>query len=119
MNKFFKGVAICAAGMIMEAGSPVFSQDNQTQDNQTDSIVEKKPEMKWLYGTLAQVAFAKGFIKLFNDQGYTTIEVNDKTVITIEGKKTGLDELSTEDSVRVQCYSPEPGRYVAASITKS
>ncbi len=116
MKRFFRVVAICAAGIIMGAGAIVYSQYNQTE---TDSTIKKEPEKKWLYGSVSQVAFAKGFIKLFNDQGYTTIEVNDKTIITIEGKKTGLDELSTEDSVRVLCYIPEPGRYVAISITKS
>ncbi len=114
MNKFSKVFVICAAGIIMGAGSFVYSQDNQT-----DSADEKKPKTKWMYGSVSQVAFAQGFIKLFNDQGYQTIEITDKTTITIEGKKAGLDELDTEDAVRVQYYSPEPGKYVAISINKS
>ncbi len=112
MKRLFRALVICAAVIIIGTGLPVYSQDNQT-----DTSVEE-PKTKWVYGSVAQVAFAKGFIKLFNDQGYQTIEITDKTTITIEGKKAGLDELHGEDSVRVQYYCPEPGRYIAVSINK-
>jgi len=89
-----------------------------TQENQTDSP-SNTAELKWMYGSVSQVAFAKGFIVVFSDQGYSTFEVSEKTVISIGAKKASLADIKTEDSVRVQYYCLEPKKCLAVSISES
>jgi hypothetical protein len=113
MNKYRNVIILATLTMVLALGAAGYSQENQT-DAKTS-----QPELKWLYGNVAQVAFAKGFIMVFSDKGYMTFEVADNTIISIGPKKVGLESIKTEDSVRVQYYSPEPGRYIAVSISES
>jgi hypothetical protein len=113
MNKFRSIFALATLTLILALGATGHSQENQT-DSPADT-----PELKWMYGSVAQVAFAKGFILVFSDQGYSTFTVTDKTVISIGPKKVGLEAIKTEDSVRVQYYCSEPKKCVAVSISES
>jgi len=89
-----------------------------SQENQTNSTVST-PELKWMYGTIAQVSFVKGFVLVTTELGYLTVTVPDNTTIMIGPKKASLDEIKTEDLVRIQYYCPEPGKYTALSISES
>jgi hypothetical protein len=113
MKKLINIVVMAFAAMIMVLGKPGYPQENQTIPQ------EKGPELKWIYGSVAKVSFTAGYIVVFSDQGYTNFKVTDKTAISIGPKKVGLDDINTEDSVRVQYYSPEPGKCVAVSISES
>jgi hypothetical protein len=99
--------------MIHPLARSAFCQENQT------SSQASQPEYKWMYGNVAQVGFAQGFILVFSDKGYINLKVLDNTTISIGPKKVGLESIKTEDSVRVQYYSPEPGKYIAVSISES
>ena len=113
MKKIINVITLATAAMILALGKASYSQENQTIPQ------VKPPELKWMYGSVAQVAFTAGFIVVFSDQGYSAFKVADNTTISIGFKKVGLDEIRTEDSVRVQYYCPEPGKCVAVSINES
>ena len=113
MNKYRNVIILAALTMILALGTTGYTQENQT-DSPGDT-----PELKWMYGSISQVAFAKGFIVVFSDRGYTTFAVSDKTIISIGAKKVGLEDIKTEDSVRVQYYCTEPKKCVAVSISES
>ncbi|MFH0828049.1 MAG: hypothetical protein V1919_02655 [Candidatus Omnitrophota bacterium] len=113
MNKYSRVTALIVAAIILTLKTPSYSQENQT--NSTVSM----PELKWMYGTVSQVSFVKGFILVITDQGYLTVTVPDNTTIMLGPKKASLDEIKTEDMVRIQYYCPEPGKYTAVSISES
>jgi hypothetical protein len=113
MTKNSKIFVLLLAIIALTLATTSYSQENETISQ------EKTPELKWMYGSVAQVAFAKGFIVVFSDQGYLTLAVNDNTKIYIGPEKVGLEEIKTEDSVRVQYYCAEPGKCVAAMISES
>jgi hypothetical protein len=112
MKKTFNIIALAAA-LILLLGKASYSQENQT------IATEKPPELKWMYGSVAKVAFTEGVIVVFSDQGYSTFKVTDSTAISIGPKKVDLDDIKTEDSVRVQYYCSEPKKCVAISISES
>jgi hypothetical protein len=113
MNKNLKILVLLLAAISLAPDTKSYSQENQNISQQ------KTPELKWLYGSVAKVSFTAGYIVVFSDQGYTTFKVTDNTAISIGPKKVGLDEIKTEDSVRVQYYCPEAGKCLAISITES
>ena len=113
MNKHSMAFTLAIITITLALGTTAYTQENQTDPP------ANTPELKWMYGSVSQVAFAKGFILVFSDQGYTAFAVNDKTVISIGPKKAGLEDIKTEDSVQVQYYCPEPGKYVAVAISES
>lgn len=76
-------------------------------------------QTKHLSGTVAQVEFVEGFIVVFSDSGYITVQVGPDTLITRGSQKISLDDIDTGDSVMVQYNNPEPGIYVAVSIRDS
>ncbi|MGE5308031.1 MAG: hypothetical protein ACM3OC_03005 [Deltaproteobacteria bacterium] len=79
-----------------------------------------KPELKWITGTVSQVAFAKSFLLVITEKGYLKFDVkDDETVIRIGGEKADLSEIDPEDSVRIQYYSPKPGQYTAVFVSMS
>ena len=113
MNKYLMTIILAIVTIILALGTIGYTQENQTDPS------ANTPEVKSMYGSVSQVAFAKGFIVVFSDQGYTTFAVSDKTIISIGFKKVGLEYIKTEDSVRVQYYCLEPGKCVAVSINES
>jgi|WetSurMetagenome_2_1015567.scaffolds.fasta_scaffold742757_1 hypothetical protein len=114
MKKNLKIITLACAVMFLARAAAVYCQENQTT---APSI--KAPELKWLYGTVSQVEFVKSFLLVTTDKGYLTIEITDKTSISIGPQKASLDDIQPEDSVRVQYYCPEPGRYVAVAVSES
>ena len=113
MNKYSRVTALTIALIILAWETPSYSQENQT--NSTVSV----PELKWMYGTVAQVSFVKGFILVITDLGYLTVTIPDNTTIMLGPKKASLEEIQTEDLVRIQYYCPQPGKYTAVSISES
>lgn len=113
MIKYLIAIALAILTITLQLGATGYTQENRT-DTPSDN-----PELKWMYGSVSQVAFAKGFIVVFSDEGYSTFSVSDKTVISIGYKKAGLEDIRTEDAVRIQYYCPEPGKCVAVSISES
>ncbi|MCX5708975.1 MAG: hypothetical protein NTY14_08445 [Candidatus Omnitrophica bacterium] len=113
MNKNSKILVLLLTTIFLALTAKSYSQENQTIPQQ------KTPELKWMYGSVAKVSFTAGYIMVFSDQGYATFKVTDNTAISIGPKKVGLDEIKTEDSVRVQYYCPEAGKCVAVSISES
>jgi len=114
MNKNSKIFTLLLTAIFLALAAKSYSQDNETISR------EKTPKLEWMYGSVAKVAFTAGYIVVFSDQqGYTTFKVADNTTITIGPKKAGLDEIKTEDSVRVQYFCPEPKNCVALSISES
>ncbi len=99
--------------IFLTLATTIYSQENETITQ------EKPPELKWMYGSVSKVAFAAGYIVVFSDLGYLTFAVTDDTKIFIGPKKVGLEEIKTEDSVRVQYYCTEPGKCVAVMISES
>jgi len=113
MNKNSKIFILLLTTIFLGLATKSYSQENETMAR------ENTPELKWLYGSVAKVSFTAGYIVVFSDQGYMTFKVTDNTAISIGPKKVGLDEIKTEDSVRVQYYCPESGKCVAISISES
>lgn len=113
MNKYLKVILLGALAITLPVITPGHAQENLTAPS------VNTPELKWMYGTVAQLSFVKSFLLLFNDMGYLTVTVPDNATILINGKKAGLDEIRTEDSVRIQYYCPAPGKYVAVTISET
>ena len=108
-----KRIIILVAAIFLISGKTGYAQENQTAPQ------ENGPELKWMYGSVAKVSFTGGYIIVFSDQGYTTFKITDETVISIGPKKVGLEDIKTEDSVRVQYYCPQIKNCVAVSISES
>jgi hypothetical protein len=113
MNKNAKILILLLTIIFLTLAATSYSQENGTSSQQNS------PELKWMYGSVAQVAFAKSFIVVFSDQGYLTLKVTDDTKIFIGSEKVGLEDIKTEDSVRCQYFCTEPGKCVAAMISES
>ncbi len=113
MNKYLKIIIFCVLAIASTAITPGYSQENLPDSP------SNKPELKWMYGSVSQVSFVKAFLLLFTDMGYLPVAVPDNTTILIGGQKADLDEIKTEDSVRIQYYCPKPGKYVAVTISKT
>jgi hypothetical protein len=113
MNKNSKIFLLLLTTIFLALAAKSYSQENQTIPQQNP------PELKWMYGSVAKVAFTSGYIVVFSDLGYMTFKVTDNTAISIGPKIVGLDEIKTEDSVRVQYYCSEAGKCVAVSISES
>jgi hypothetical protein len=105
-------IALFAAVIAMGIGT------GYAQENVTNST-EGKPVLKWISGSVAQVAFVKSFLMVITELGYITFNVTDDTSIMMGSDKTDLTGIDTEDMVRIQYFCPEPGKYTAVSISKS
>jgi len=77
------------------------------------------PELAWMFGTVSQVSFIKEFISLITDHGYIYVSVPDNATIVFGARKMSLEDIKPEDSVRIQYYCPEPGKYVAVTVSES
>jgi len=65
------------------------------------------------------VGFAESFIVVYGELGYIRFQITEETQFTRGTKKIDLSDVKTEDSVTVQYYSPEPGKYVAVAVRVS
>ncbi len=108
-----KSVIFMALAFALALANAGYSQQEQNKAE------PQKPEIKRMFGTVAQVGFVKGFIMVTSEAGYVIVTVPEDIPISRGTKKIGLEEIDPGDSVIVQYYCPEPGKYVAVSIRDS
>jgi hypothetical protein len=113
-NKYLKFTVLALAAVALAGRTPVYAQENST-----DASATAKPELKWMYGTVSQVSFVGGFLSVITDQGYLRVTVPDNATILLGSRNAGIEEIQTEDLVRIQYYCPEPGKYTAVSVSES
>ena len=106
-------ILIFASALILSAGSAGYAQDDKAP------AADNAPAVKMTSGTVAQVGFVESFLMVATPEGYLNFTVTDKTSILIGPEKASLSDIKPEDTVRIQYYSPEPGKYVAVAITES
>ncbi len=105
-----KKIIVLTAVCVLTAVYPVYSQEKEQQS---------QVEIKRLSGSVSQVGFAESFIVVYGELGYIRLQITPETQFTRGTKKIDLSYVKTEDSVLVQYYSPEPGKYVAVSVRVS
>ena len=113
MIRRYSVIILAAAALAACSVRAGYCQDNTT------GTAPAKPELKWINGSVSQVEFVKSFLLVNTELGYLTFTVDDKTSISIGPDKVDLSDIQPEDSVRIQYYSPEPGQYIAVSVTET
>ncbi|MDD5347286.1 MAG: hypothetical protein PHT59_01585 [Candidatus Omnitrophica bacterium] len=102
-------IAVALAGVM----HPCFGEESQEKPKAEEQKTQQ------LFGTVAQVSFVKGFIVVFSDAGYLTVQVRPDTLITQGFGKISVSDINNGDSVIVRYYSPEPETHIAVSIRVS
>ncbi|MFA5118998.1 MAG: hypothetical protein WC695_09170 [Candidatus Omnitrophota bacterium] len=105
-----KKIIVLAVVCVLTAVYPAYCQEKEQQS---------QVETKRLSGSVAQVGFAESFIVVYGELGYTRFQITPETQFTRGTKKIDLSDIRTEDSVMVQYYSSEPGKYVAVTVRAS
>ncbi len=76
-------------------------------------------QTKQMFGTISQVSFVMGFIVVFSDAGYLTVQVTPETLITQGFDKISFSDIDNGDSVIVRYYTASDGKNIAISIRDS
>ena len=116
MNIFknvFKGFVCLLAAIMLMAGAKGFCQGNE------EAPAPEKQKKIQVSGTVNYVDSVAGTMTVSGERGVLVITVPDDVKIVRGYEKLHLDEVHAGDSVLVQCTNPEPGTYVAVSMTTS